>query len=641
MLLGKLTDRLFQPGRRRLSRVLGVAVVATTALVGATALAPGASAGTVRPAPLTNQAWHSTMAKVSTPGKGCYTATYPSLTWHSVACSTAPANRYAPASGARHSAVGIHTAAAPQIVGNGVDFSAQVTGLMNSSTGSFPSVVGVTSETSVGVANAYSLQLNSRPFTSPTCATGGPSCQGWEQFIFANPGTGTSSLLIQFWLVNYLTSTVTTCPAGWIWAVGSPHCYKNGTILGGIPSQPITNLANLSLSGFTTSGASGWDTAQLNITGSTTVYSAASSDSTLDLSAGWTAAEFMIGGNGNGSQAVFNPGSTLTVQTVTHNGTTAAPTCIYGGWTGETNNLNLVGTAAYATGASPSIRSVQSNNPGTTASCASAHGTGEPHDLSFDGASYDFQATGTFTDAQSASMTVQAEHIPAPSAYPAGRTMADAVGTKMGADTVTLCGVQNPTLYIDGALTSLSSGSAMALPSGDTVTRNGNVWLVTDPQGDYLKADTSSNIWMDLFVGLGTYPEPVGGLLANVPGNPYQLQSSTGVIVPLPLAASDTKDMYQVFGDSWRVPTTKSLVSICNIQIADTDPSTPGWLNTLPQDVQTKAESVCQQDGVKNITLLENCALDVAVFGTPEAAVPYIGMPAPVVVGWSQDTVAK
>jgi hypothetical protein len=38
-----------------------------------------------------------------------------------------------------------------------------------------------------------------------------------------------------------------------------------------------------------------------------------------------------------------------------------APTCPQQSFTGETNNLNLVGTPAYGVGTSPSLRSNQSN----------------------------------------------------------------------------------------------------------------------------------------------------------------------------------------------------------------------------------------------------------------------------------------
>jgi von Willebrand factor type D domain len=635
MLPRKNSDRLSEKRPGRLRRLLGVAVVAATALVMTTTLAPGASA-VARPGPLSTQQWHSDIAQLATPAKGCFTATYPNLAWHSVGCTKAPSKRYAPPAGASGgSATTATTGPGPETVGNGVDFSAQVTGLMTGATGSFPAVAGVTSETSLGTANSYSLQLNSKPFPTTMCSIT-PGCSGWEQFIYSNPGSTTGYVFIQFWLENYLSFTVSSCPSGWIWAPGSTDCYVNGSAIGGIPSQAITNLGNLNLTGTVTGGTSGWDTASLSITGTTTVYSAATADSTLDLSTGWTAAEFAVVGDGNSSQAVFNPGSTITVQTVTHNGTTAAPTCISAGYTGETNNLNLVGTATYATGASPSIRSVQSNIPGPPASCAASTGWGEPHIVTFDGMMYDFQALGTFTEAQTASMTVQAEQITAASTWP-GKTVNTAVATRMGSDTVAVCGLTNSTLVVDGATTTLASGSAMALPSGDTVSRTGNIYTVTDPQGDTMQADATSGAYITLNVGLGTYPEPVSGLLANAPGNPHAFETSTGVIIPAPLAAGDVHDMYTVYGDSWRVSPSNSLVAVCGIQTSTTDPTTPAWANTLPQSLQAQSAAVCQKAEVTDTTLLEACTLDVAVLGGT-AVTPFIGKAPPLVVGWSEDT---
>jgi len=89
-------------------------------------------------------------------------------------------------------------------VGNGIDFSAGVTGVINGVTGSFPIVSGVTSEMgSNGIPNSYSLQLNAKPFATPVCGAQ-PLCQGWEQFIYSSQGF----IFIQFWLEYYNT----TCP---------------------------------------------------------------------------------------------------------------------------------------------------------------------------------------------------------------------------------------------------------------------------------------------------------------------------------------------------------------------------------------------------------------------------------------------
>lgn len=618
--------------RRRLGRILGVTAVAVAALVTTTGMSSAAPAASAHPTPLTTQAWHSAMSNIAAPTKGCATAAYPTLAWQSVACATAPHTAYLPRTGgasaesAKVSGAPTATTAAavrpePDTVGNGVDFSAGVSGLLNGATGSFSTVSGVTSEDSLGVANAYSLQLNSSFFPSPVCA-GHPVCQGWEQFIYATGATAaTSSIFIQFWLLNYDAA----CPTGWWTDAGS--CFKNGPATMVAP-QPISNLANLQLSG-NVAGGSGSDVVSLSVGGA--MSSSATADSTLSLAAAWNKVEFMIGGNGGGSSADFNTGSTIVVQTVTHNGTTAAPTCLSQGWTGETNNLTLSGTPTFAIGTSPSIRSQQSNPPGTPKSCAAAVGQGDTHLETFGGTYYDFQAVGVFTLAQTSSMTVQSEQVSGAPTWP-GAAVNSAVATQMGSDTVAVCNTTN-NLVVDGSPTALGDGDSITLSSGDTVTRTGNVYTVTDPQGDSVTA-TISGTHIDANVGLGTFPEAVSGLLANAPGTNNQLETSTGTIIPIPVSLTT---LYDVYGDSWRVNPANSLVAVCNEPVQSSDPTAPFWADELPQKTEVQDQAVCQKDGVVNATLVEACTLDVAVLGT-DAAIPYEGEAAPVDVGFSEDT---
>ena len=77
----------------------------------------------------------------------------------------------------------------PDTVGNGNDFSAQVSGSnplppISSAIGSFDSVTGVESETDLGKANIFSLQLNTNTFNTSSCSGG--ACVGWQQFVFSN-----------------------------------------------------------------------------------------------------------------------------------------------------------------------------------------------------------------------------------------------------------------------------------------------------------------------------------------------------------------------------------------------------------------------------------------------------------------------
>ncbi|WP_327289717.1 discoidin domain-containing protein [Streptomyces sp. NBC_01198] len=612
----------------QLRRVLGALATVVATLVAIVLIPTSTAAGSATPSPLSSAQWHSAITRLATPAKGCYTASYPALAWRSTGCGAAPARPYAPKPGANAAGphlpvvapAGAHPAPGltPDLVGNGIDYSAGVSGVLSGATGSFPTVSGVTSETGGGVPNSYSLQLNSAPFTSPICA-GHAGCHGWEQFIYSNPGSGAGAAFIQFWILNYYTG----CPAGW-WSYGS-DCYTNGPAVA-VTSQPISNLAGLSLSGNVTGST---DTVIMTTGGGS--VSASTADSTLGLSAAWNAVEFMIGGDGGGSGAIFNAGSTITVKTVTHNGTTNAPACLLEGFTGETNNLNLVNSPTYATGASPSLQSIQSNILTTPPSCASAQGTGDTHLQTFGGTYYDFQADGTFTLARSSAMTVQSNQIPGDSLGWPGAAVNSGVATQMGADTVAVCASRG--LVVDGSATALASGGTIDLASGDRITRVGNQYAVTNPQGDNMTATVNPG-YVDVHVGLGTYPQPVSGLLADAPGTTNQLRTSTGTVIPIPV---DLQTLYQVYGDSWRVPAGQSLVAVCGEQTKNSDPTTPLWADQLPKAVHDKALALCQKDGVKNATLLEACTLDVGVLGDG-AAGEFIGEAAPANVAFSEDT---
>ncbi|MGO9268318.1 MAG: hypothetical protein ACLQBA_26100, partial [Candidatus Binataceae bacterium] len=304
---------------------------------------------TAQPSPaqsMSQEAWRASMSRAPMPQKGCFKATYPNTAWQQVPCTTAPPAPYPPARGPRS-----------DNVGNGNDFSAQVTGSISSAVGSFDSVTGVTSESgdvdgvAPPVANTFSLQLNANTFTTSVCdgAANPSDCSGWQQFVYSNAGFA----FMQYWLLNWGT----TCPNGWF---SYEHdCYTNSNSVE-VPVQTIADLAQLNLTGNAASG--GMDTITLS-TGSD-VYSASGEDSVLNLAAGWQQAEFNIFGDCCGSQAIFNSGSTIVVRTSLDDGTTNAPSCEEDGFTGETNNLNLVAPCGPVGGASPAIVFTESLDSG-------------------------------------------------------------------------------------------------------------------------------------------------------------------------------------------------------------------------------------------------------------------------------------
>ncbi|HEX7916264.1 hypothetical protein [Rudaea sp.] len=293
--------------------------------------------------------WHATLKNFPPVAEGCFHANYPSLVWEQEACGETPTYRSNP-----------KFSGAVDTVGNGYDYSATTSHLTQSATGSFPSESG-------GGSSGFTLQLNTNfgNGTSAFCGSlGYSSCQTWEQFIYSsnypgNAGTGVSGpqAFIQNWL---FIPKGKRCPKGWNSYKTSSYngCYKNSA---GVAAAAVSlgGLAATSLAG--SASVSGLDT--VTFTNGTTAKAVSQNGSTLDIGATWNNSEFNVVGNGGGSAATFNAGSSLTVHVAVNDGTTNAPTCVgptNGGTTGETNNLHL-GACVAAGGSSPYIQFTQSN----------------------------------------------------------------------------------------------------------------------------------------------------------------------------------------------------------------------------------------------------------------------------------------
>ena len=310
---------------------------------------------------LARQVWRENMAQVPTPAAGCFHAVYPSNAWLQVSCKQLSQQH-------------THTLPTkikqshllPETAGNGNDYVLQSPGstLIKSTTGSFPSVTGVTSETGVGVpaygdggilgANEYSLQINSQ-FTSTTSACKSHSgCTVWQQAVYAPDyeTQGSAAVFFQYWLIGYGGSS---CPSGW-GSDGSGDCYRNSSYVTA-PDVPATQLGSVKIAATATSG--GNDT--VTYTYGSNAYSVSGKDSVVYLATVWKQSEFNVVGNAGGSEADFNSGSSITVKIAATYGSTTAPSCIANdGSTGESNNLNL-GSCTAVGGSAPYIQFTESN----------------------------------------------------------------------------------------------------------------------------------------------------------------------------------------------------------------------------------------------------------------------------------------
>jgi hypothetical protein len=274
--------------------------------------------------------WQETISRVSTPGPGCWTASYPSLAWSAGKCANS-------------------TISQSDIAMIGL-FHNDENDTFSSASNTFSSVYftsesGFSSEYdnySRGCSGSsydwYSIQVNTNEFA--TSAYGGT--RGWEQFIFQNqgcPNYNKGILYVTYDLVGYLTGH-SSCPSGWTALFGS--CYLAS------PSPP-TQTPYLDPSKLTSAHVYGQtgaydDNAELCISG--TCYSATSGSDYLGLYPNkWANTEANIFGYAGLSQAVFNSGFSLGLK-INNIGSTTASCSQTLSTSGETANLNL-GSCSY------------------------------------------------------------------------------------------------------------------------------------------------------------------------------------------------------------------------------------------------------------------------------------------------------
>jgi hypothetical protein len=308
--------------------------------------------------------WRKLMSHNSTPATGCFHASYPNIVWERVACGIGQP---------RANPVHIKPRGDEPEVTGGIlgtdksnDYVAQSKGLITGAYGFF-ATSGVTSEVGVyeytvngipqGILgpNEYSIQLNTNELETTSACAGRSGCHVWQQFVYATDyvGQGVADVFMQYWLLDWNS----TCPAGWNPPTGtSTNCWVN-SYLAVAPDVPITDLGYVEFAGYATAGGND----QAVFTYDSEAYSTSFRDNFLDISSVWNKAEFNVVGNGGGSRANFNAGSSIMVSLYLLDGSTSAPTCVANdGTTGESNNLNL-GACKASGGYPPYIRFTESN----------------------------------------------------------------------------------------------------------------------------------------------------------------------------------------------------------------------------------------------------------------------------------------
>ncbi|WP_432837698.1 nidogen-like domain-containing protein [Dactylosporangium sp. CA-092794] len=250
---------------------------------------------------------------------------------------------------------------------------------------------------------------------------------------------------------------------------------------------------------------------------------------------------------------------------------------------------------------------------------------GDPHLVTFDGLSYDFQATGDYVTVESTTDNFLVQTRYGRRGNPTiafNRAIAARVGDSViafGDDPAVQPG-QPLVATLDGQRIALADGARVNLPGGALLTySNANGAFVHWPDGTELAAGryTGDNTFVDLSdarVG------KVRGLLGNADTERTQdLVGRDGTPVT---NAHDAAQVYGSFGAGWRAVGTASLfrTALPDAEALPQLPTAPATIESLPADVRAQAEQVCRNAGLRPGAGLEQCILDVGLTGDPAYA---------------------
>jgi von Willebrand factor type D domain len=297
-------------------------------------------------------------------------------------------------------------------------------------------------------------------------------------------------------------------------------------------------------------------------------------------------------------------------------GTTSGPGCDEQSFTGESNNLTLVNMLpTVVLGPAPALVFSESTASGGAANCADAASIGDTHLTTFDGSHYDFQASGDFVLAERGPdfivQTRQALAVTNPN-WINNATINKAIATQMGQTRIAIR--LDPTrLEIEGRAENLADGKSLSLPGNVRVSLRGNVYAITGPSGDSVRATLNNNninTWIDVSVGLGASAAQVSGLLGNSSGGAALIATRDGTV----LRDVSFSDFYHQYADSWRVQTNETLLCT-DPNVVRGIPEKSFYASDLDPAAFQRARATCTAAGITNEALLDDCTLDTAVLG--------------------------
>ena len=291
--------------------------------------------------------------------------------------------------------------------------------------------------------------------------------------------------------------------------------------------------------------------------------------------------------------------------------------------------------AAFGEGAAPG-----EGGGGSSESSSSAASYGEPHEQTFSGASYAFQAVGEFTLAKSTTddLDIQVREQRFPGA--ADVSLDTATAMKVGGNIVELAANSSGRLDLWIDRKAVAYGNRALAGGGKISVESPEFATVTWPDGTAVSVFSGGTIAIahqvitcnsseNINVMVKVAPSRSGhldGLLGD-PGEPYdQIAGGNGAVYNMDQLGfpwenvSNFDVLYHQFAQSWRISQQNSLFYYAKGQSTATFtdlafPSKAFTVASLTPKTVAAAEKVCKAEGITNSYLLSDCVYDLGLTG--------------------------
>jgi hypothetical protein len=242
---------------------------------------------------------------------------------------------------------------------------------------------------------------------------------------------------------------------------------------------------------------------------------------------------------------------------------------------------------------------------------------GDTHLTSFDGVHFDFQAVGEFVLFKSTTDDLQVQIRQQPYGSSNTISIATAVSMNVAGNRVAIYLKHSPKLMIDGSPITAQVGTTH-LSSGGQVRFASDQFEVVWPDGSAVHVDASHG-HIDVLANLAAPRKGhVAGLLGDWNGDPTNdFTARDRTAIPISTIYGTSRQIYTVFGDSWRIGQSDSLFVYAPGESTDSFskdrqfPHSQVSAATLDAPTHQMAERTCRGAGLTDGQFLDDCILDV------------------------------